>query len=602
MRFRTIILLTTLTLVSVVLAATIVSVMVVIDRAARHDVASNLERAQRVFHDLSEYRQTLLRAEARVVAEEPRLKAVVATEDITHDTVLGVAQELKLTLRCDVFVLTDPAGRLLVDIANPTASGDDLSHNRLVSEALANGESSAVWTDAGSVYQMQGRRLSFGETVVGVLALGYRFDDRTAETVERQTASGVVVALDGKVVAASPLEDGDGAAVISAAGAVPVDSAIPSEIRVAGATDLALVGSLPGYGGEHALRYVVVRSLDRALAPKRHLMVVLWGILLLAMAGASALSLRLSHRLSAPIDRLVQFTRRIAGGDLTTAEPGDGPVEVQVLGDAMNRMVKELVESRHQLAAKERLEKEMEIAMRIQTSILPRDLRVPGLEIAAVMLPASEVGGDYYDVIPVEGGCWLGIGDVAGHGLTAGLAMMMVQSVVSALAKRTPDAAPKDTLCLVNEVLYDNIRSRLTQDEHVTFSLIRYTTDGRFVFAGAHEEILVVRAKDRDIEIVETPGTWLGARPDIRGVTVESTLQLLPGDVVVLYTDGITEARNASDEVFGEHLYGAVKAVADQPVEAIRDHVLAELAKWMVVQDDDCTLVVIRYRGNVLPA
>jgi phosphoserine phosphatase RsbU/P len=179
---------------------------------------------------------------------------------------------------------------------------------------------------------------------------------------------------------------------------------------------------------------------------------------------------------------------------------------------------------------------------------------------------------------------------------------MMVQSVVSALAKRTPDAAPKDTLCLVNEVLYDNIRSRLTQDEHVTFSLIRYTTDGRFVFAGAHEEILVVRAKDRDIEIVETPGTWLGARPDIRGVTVESTLQLLPGDVVVLYTDGITEARNASDEVFGEHLYASVKAVADQPVEAIRDHVLAELAKWMVVQDDDCTLVVIRYRGNVLPA
>ena len=86
------------------------------------------------------------------------------------------------------------------------------------------------------------------------------------------------------------------------------------------------------------------------------------------------------------------------------------------------RLVARLVEeaTRRQVAERERLEKEMEIATRIQTSILPRDVTVPGLEIAATMRTATEVGGDYYDVIPVDDGCWMGIGDVAGHGLGTG--------------------------------------------------------------------------------------------------------------------------------------------------------------------------------------
>src|SRR4029079_6734900 len=83
------------------------------------------------------------------------------------------------------------------------------------------------------------------------------------------------------------------------------------------------------------------------------------------------------------------------------------------------RLVTRLVEeaTRRQVAERQRLEKEMEIAARIQTSILPQDVSVPGLEIAAAMYAATEVGGDYYDVVPVDDGCWLGIGDVAGAGV-----------------------------------------------------------------------------------------------------------------------------------------------------------------------------------------
>ena len=144
------------------------------------------------------------------------------------------------------------------------------------------------------------------------------------------------------------------------------------------------------------------------------------------------------------------------------------------------RLVARLVEeaTRRQVAERERLEKEMEIATRIQTSILPRDISVAGLEIAAAMQPATEVGGDYYDVVAVDDGCWIGIGDVAGHGLGTGLMMLMMQSGFSALARKMPDASPRDLLLALNTMLVENVRVRLGQHEHATLTLLRYRRDG----------------------------------------------------------------------------------------------------------------------------
>jgi hypothetical protein len=89
------------------------------------------------------------------------------------------------------------------------------------------------------------------------------------------------------------------------------------------------------------------------------------------------------------------------------------------------------------------LEKELEIGARIQTCILPAAIEVPGLSVSARMIPASEVGGDYYGVFPTHDGAWIGIGVVAGHGLTSGLVMLMMQSAVAALGRARPDALPR---------------------------------------------------------------------------------------------------------------------------------------------------------------
>jgi DNA-binding LacI/PurR family transcriptional regulator/serine phosphatase RsbU (regulator of sigma subunit) len=252
-----------------------------------------------------------------------------------------------------------------------------------------------------------------------------------------------------------------------------------------------------------------------------------------------------------------------------------------------------------QKAEQQRLEQELSIATRIQTSILPRDLDVQGLSIAATMLPAAEVGGDYYDVLPTPDGCWIGIGDVAGHGLRPGLVMMMMQSVVSALVRSNPDAAPRELLKVVNAVLYENVRERLRQDEHATLSLISYRKNGQLVFAGAHEDMLVLRAESGTIEQIPTLGTWVGATRDIDEANQDSRCVLRDGDVLLLYTDGVIEARNAAGQQFGiERLSNELCRLSHCPATEIRDGLCAAVTSFMAAQNDDIAILVARYRAS----
>ena len=118
-------------------------------------------------------------------------------------------------------------------------------------------------------------------------------------------------------------------------------------------------------------------------------------------------------------------------------------------------------------------------------------------------------------------------------------------------------------------------------------------------FAGAHEEIVVLRRRDGAIENIATPGTWLGARKDVGRFFVDSQLVLDDGDVVVLYTDGITEARGGGGRQFGlEGLTAAVDAVRTKPCVLIRDNVLQAVRRFTARQEDDMTLLVLRYRSR----
>jgi predicted ATPase/serine phosphatase RsbU (regulator of sigma subunit) len=247
-------------------------------------------------------------------------------------------------------------------------------------------------------------------------------------------------------------------------------------------------------------------------------------------------------------------------------------------------------------AAVAHLESELAIAQRIQTSILPRELSVAGMEIAAMMRTATEVGGDYYDILPTEdGGLWLGIGDVSGHGLDAGLVMLMIQSGLASLMRSDAWVDPARLLCLLNRAIYDNIRGRLKRDDYVTLSLFRFFPDGRFLVAGAHEESLIWRARSQTCEQIPTEGVWIGTLDRIESATVSRESRLEDGDVMVLFTDGVVEARGRDKEQFGIHrtIEITTRAHAEPAVEICR-LILDGAQTWAAVQEDDQTVLVLR--------
>lgn len=292
--------------------------------------------------------------------------------------------------------------------------------------------------------------------------------------------------------------------------------------------------------------------------------------------------------------RILRENRRLAGDLVRTNEELEGRVaeQARLLEERLRRQAS--LEREAELAP---LRKEVEIARAIQTSILPVHVPVPGLEIAAQMIAASEVGGDYYDVRPTADGCWLGIGDVAGHGLGAGIVMLMIQSGLSSLVMHSPKALPHEILPALNRMLFENLRQRMGRDDHATLTLLRYFQGGRLAYAGAHEDI-VVCGRAGQVRTIPTPGAWVGISEDISRHIDSRFLDLSPGDLVVLYTDGIPEARRGHDSFGLPRLLDEIVKHHAEPVDDILAGVLRAVFDFCGgPPQDDATVLVLRYLG-----
>ncbi|MDM7985736.1 MAG: 7TM diverse intracellular signaling domain-containing protein, partial [Smithella sp.] len=194
---------------------------------------------------------------------------------------------------------------------------------------------------------------------------------------------------------------------------------------------------------------------------------------------------------------------------------------------------------------------EMQLAKKIQTVLLPREPSMRGYEIAARMMTADEVGGDYYDVINAEGRDWIVIGDVSGHGVSAGIIMMMAQTSIHTALRLYPALSASELISAINAVIYENIKM-MHEQKFMTMTVIACHDGETFHFSGAHQDIMIYRAASREVEIVETRGIWIGVLADIRSRSPEYTFTLGAGDVVLLYTDGITEAFDMEGKQFSQ--------------------------------------------------
>ena len=244
---------------------------------------------------------------------------------------------------------------------------------------------------------------------------------------------------------------------------------------------------------------------------------------------------------------------------------------------------------------------EMELARKMQTILIPEQPRMTGYEIAGHMAPAEMVGGDYYDIINAAGMDWVVIGDVSGHGVPAGIIMMMVQTAIHTVLAGNPLIRPSDLLERVNSVITDNIQ-KLREDKYMTITVIACMSSGSLRASGLHQDILVYRsARDRE-ETVKTCGTLLGLRDIIEYVPGDRELALEKNDIMLLYTDGITESwrkgtrrnhRNPRTDMFGQdRLADILRRASSKSPGGIRDAILEELTGYQLT--DDVTMVIIK--------
>jgi len=197
----------------------------------------------------------------------------------------------------------------------------------------------------------------------------------------------------------------------------------------------------------------------------------------LVVVGASLIALLLAAAyqrvISRPIKELLAIEKRVSREkDYSLHATKVANDEIGQLIDGFNEMLSEIRARDAEIF--ERHKQEMALARSIQTSVLPRHFDLPGFDIGAVMLPAEEVGGDFYEFRPTsDGGAWVGVGDVTGHGVTAGLIMMMAQSMFTMLCAQNGQSSPARFVSLLNRAMFYNLKSRLDQDKFMTMVVAR---------------------------------------------------------------------------------------------------------------------------------
>ncbi|MCT7982123.1 MASE1 domain-containing protein [Laspinema sp. A4] len=247
-----------------------------------------------------------------------------------------------------------------------------------------------------------------------------------------------------------------------------------------------------------------------------------------------------------------------------------------------------------------RLVAELEVTRQQQQMLLPsaEELQlIEDLEIAAFMEPATEVGGDYYDVIQHQDGVKIGIGDVTGHGLESGVLMIMVQMAVRTLLQ-SDIRNPVHFLTLLNLAVYGNLQ-RMKSEKNMSLMLLDYHQN-KLVVSGQHEDIILVRAGG-EVELIDTVdlGFPVGLVEDIGEFVAELVIELNPNDVAIVYTDGITEAENVEGVQYGLHrLTQLAGQQQGRSATEIVENILADVREFIGEQKvyDDITLLVLKQK------
>ncbi|MGB7219459.1 MAG: PP2C family protein-serine/threonine phosphatase [Vicinamibacterales bacterium] len=343
------------------------------------------------------------------------------------------------------------------------------------------------------------------------------------------------------------------------------------------------------------------RSIGQALLLV--LLIVVGGLFLVIEVVALVVGLTLAKSITGSVHELFVGTERVRQGDFTHKIAVTAEDQLGELAQSFNSMTSSIEDLLRVSAEKKRLEEELRIAHEIQMSLLPQGpLLMPGLSVTALCVPAREVGGDYYDFLPIDDGrVGVLVADVSGKGTSAALYMAELKGLMLSLCQI--HASPRDLLISANRIISAHLdpRSFIT----MTYAIVDRRA-GTMTYARAgHTPLIHVPgpgAPSRAAQILAPDGLVLGLKIDGAGplferLLVEETIPLKEGDLYVFFTDGISEAMNSADDCFGETRLGRVlERHADLPPDQLRERVLREVEAFVggAPQHDDMTMILLR--------
>jgi serine phosphatase RsbU (regulator of sigma subunit) len=326
------------------------------------------------------------------------------------------------------------------------------------------------------------------------------------------------------------------------------------------------------------------------------------GVLFLVIqASALIVGAFFARQITSAVHDLFAGTERVQQGDFAHRIPIRTRDQLGDLADSFNRMSASIEHLLHVQREKQRLDDELRIARNIQQSLLPvQPPALDGLDVSAVCEPAREVGGDYYDFFDL-GPRQLGVlmADVSGKGTSAALYMAELKGMMLALTRSV--RSPRQLLVAANRLLAAHLdnRSFIT----MTYAIIDLEAGTLTCARAGHTPVLVVAGGTSHVVSPEGMVVGLrlpGASELFETLLEEHTRPIRTGDVIVLYTDGITEAMNPAGDLFGETaLASALEGHASAGAADLRDAVLGDVRAFVgpAEQHDDMTMVILKVTG-----
>jgi sigma-B regulation protein RsbU (phosphoserine phosphatase) len=339
-------------------------------------------------------------------------------------------------------------------------------------------------------------------------------------------------------------------------------------------------------------------------------LLVVAGLFLIIQAGALGMGMALARSITGSVHELFAGTERVRQGDFGHRITVRARDQLGELADSFNSMTASIEDLLRQQQEKKRLEEEMRLAREIQTSLLPSGpLSSPGLDIAAVCVPAREVGGDYYDVLPLrDGRVGLLVADVSGKGMSAALYMAEMKGLILSLSEI--HQSPRDLLIAANRIISHHLDSRSFIT--MTYAVFDPAAHAMTYARAGHTPLIVLQndaGRDRRAQLLAPDGMVVGLRIDdgerFEALLQEETLRLAHGDLLVFFTDGISEAMNAESDCFGEpRLCHLVEEHGHLTLEELRERILREIDAFVggAPQHDDMTMILVKIPDHDAPA